>query len=304
MSVVVILGAHTPTGKTLVEILDERDVGAEVVAATTSEFIDDGLVLLDADVLGRGDLYVLCMSGSFAAKIAEGLVSQGKLLIDAVGASELPLSACALLANPQLESSVRVPLSLVEPVAALLQALNSFTPKNALVTTYESAASEGREGIEELSDQTRRVFTMDAKDPEVFSASLAFDAIPRGEALEAEFEADVAALGFEMPLMVRRTLVPSFSAEAASVQIEFAAEVGIEEIKTVLQAAPGVRLTDGLAPSLDAVGRDDFLVGHLRIKGPWLSLWVACDRQRRGGATQAALWVETWAAGTREDKKS
>ncbi|CAN0591923.1 unnamed protein product, partial [Laminaria digitata] len=92
-----------------------------------------------------------------------------------------------------------------------------------------------------------------------------------------------------------RVLVPTFSAEAACVHVELAEPCEEQVVLERLQAARTLRWSEeDLMPSLDTVGRDDALVGRLKLRGRRLSLWLSADRLKRGSATQVALAVERW----------
>lgn len=299
---VVVLGAHSAIGEALLAALEDRDLSAEIVAATTTEFVDQGHVLIDAALIQRGDLFVVAFGGKIAEGVAAGLVAQKKPVLDLAGATDAPLAFPSLSAD--LTSPARIAVGLAEPVAAVVQALAAFSPQHVDVATYESAAVFDRAGMDELSEQTRAVFTMQDAPAEHFAATLAFDAIPTvtgpdGEwdvADEAMASAITAACG--VPADVSRILVPSFSAEGAVVRIAVEGEPDLATVEVALAGGKGLRYLAGdPPPTVDAVDRDDALVGRLDIRPGRIKLWVVADRLRRGGASQAALWVERWLTG-------
>jgi len=314
MRTVVVLGAHTAVGRAVVECLEERDLDVQVRQATLTEHLGPGLDPIDEAVLKVGDLFVLAFSGPMARGMAQGLAALNKPVLDVRGDGEGeglflwpgldPAAGAALdTAAPN-----RIPVGLASPVVAVLQALAPFKPTWASVATYESAALFDQEGMDELSAQTRGVFTMNAPDPELFPASLAFDVIPstapRGgdpEAAERAFEAAVTAgaarFGLALPVLATRAVVPSFSADAAVVEVGFAEAPDLEAALDALDAGRTLRRAeDPVMPSLDAVGRDDAQVGRVRRVEDRLRLWLTSDRPRRGSATQVALAVERWLA--------
>ena len=68
---VVVLGAHSAVGESVVTCLGERDLGAEVVAATTTSHVAQDSVLIDAALVARGDLFLLAFDDDIATGLAE-----------------------------------------------------------------------------------------------------------------------------------------------------------------------------------------------------------------------------------------
>lgn len=314
MRTVVVLGADTAIGRSITEVLRERDVEADVRQAALTENLGPGLDAIDEALLADGELFVLAFSGPMADGLVEGLQRLGKPVLDLRdhnAREDAPYiwpgvdpEAGADLDGPRV---VRISVGLASPVVAATAALEALKPKRLCISTYESAARFDQPGMDELSEQVRGVYTMQAPDPCLFAASLAFDAIPslagpKGDpiAADTQFEFAVSAglqsAGLrDIDVLAARVVVPSFSAEAASVTIELENETTLDAVVAPLKAARTLHWTKSpIIPSLDAVGRDDALVGRVKVRGRHVQLWLAADRLRRGSATQVALAVERW----------
>ena len=299
-------------GRALIEALEERGLDEGVVAATTSEHIETDLDLIDAELLAKTGLAIVCHDDPLLVTVAQTLGARGVAVVDAAGV--LPRDETPLVfptfpggeRSPETEAPVRLPLGMVEPVVAVLRAVSPFDPSAVQIVTFESAAVRGRAGMEELSQQTRGIFTMTREDPVVFTQSLAFACVPSlaapeqsAEDTERAFEADVrAGLSPDMRgigISATRVLVPSFSAEAATVSLAIRDKPERSDVIRALERGPGLRvIPDGRGSTLDAVGRDDVLVLRIRVIPQGLHVFIAADRLRRGSATQAALLVERW----------
>lgn len=309
-----LLGADSALGRSIVEVLNEREVEADIRQATLTDRLGPGLDAIDEALLSEGELFILTFSGPMADGLVAGLMRLGKPVIDLRdqdSQEDAPYiwpgvnpQAGADLDGPRI---VRISVGLASPLVALGQALGPLLPQRMFISTYESAARYGQPGMDELSAQVRGVFTMQPFEPCLFPASLAFDAIPSlagpdGDPLEADaqlefaVEAGLQTVGLgDVQVMANRVLVPTFSAEAASVQVQLAEPCSYEVVMDRIQAARTLRWSDtGLMPSLDTVGRDDGLVGRLKVRDQHISVWLSADRLRRGSATQVALAVERW----------
>ena len=77
--------------------------------------------------------------------------------------------------------------------------------------------------------------------------------------------------------------------------VEFARDYSIDEVKTLLQKSPGVVLVDDPASQkypmpMDAHEKDEVFVGRLRrdeSQPNTLNLWIVSDNLRKGAATNA-----------------
>jgi aspartate-semialdehyde dehydrogenase len=94
--------------------------------------------------------------------------------------------------------------------------------------------------------------------------------------------------------------VPVRNAHSEAVWVTTERELGPDEAREVLGAAPGVTVLDDpsrdLYPTaLAASGRDDVLVGRIR-RDPGaartLALWIVADNLRKGAATNAVQIAE------------
>ncbi len=295
MKTVAILGAHRAVAQALVELIEERELDLDVVPATTTEHLGPGLELMDAALLARADLFVACMGGP----LIEALVERtDRPVLDLAGVSRGPRLFPGLESTQALDGVVRIPVGPAVPLVSALAALRAFGLERATITTLESAATQDREGMDELSDQVRALFNMRDVEPKAFPATLAFNVIAGAlseAALEEEIADGLSRSGPSPELAVARALVPTFSADAAFV------DVGVEDaapnLETVIDAFRNARglFYAGEAPvAVAALGRDDALVGRVQAGPRRIAFFLASDRLRRGSATLACLALEGW----------
>ena len=310
MGDIVILGAHTAVGRSVLDRLADRDLTEGVVAATTSEFVEGDLVLLDESSLNKAKVLVLAMQGDLPKKVADAVMISGRPVIDVSetfddGPYLWPgLGAATTVAS----GAYRVAVGPAGPLAAALAALSAFRPKTVRVTTLESAVARGQPGIDELSAQTRSVFAMRDADVEVFPASLAFDPIPSlamddqdpraaDDALVEQVQDALRSVDVEPPdLVATRVLVPTFVADAAVVHVQTEdREPDMAAVIDALGSGRGLRhLARPVVPVLDAVDRDDSTVSRVRVGPHRIDFWLAYDRTRAGSAMATALALEAW----------
>ncbi len=94
--------------------------------------------------------------------------------------------------------------------------------------------------------------------------------------------------------------VPVTGGHSEAVNVEFAREFDLDEVRDLLARAPGVVVMDD--PGADrypmpliANGRDEVFVGRLRRDGTQprtLNMWIVADNLRKGAATNAVQIAE------------
>jgi aspartate-semialdehyde dehydrogenase len=94
--------------------------------------------------------------------------------------------------------------------------------------------------------------------------------------------------------------IPVVGGHSESVNVEFAKEFDLLEVKTLLQSAPGIIVQDDTANQqypmpMTAHERDEVFVGRLRrdeSQPNTLNMWVVSDNLRKGAATNAVQIAE------------
>jgi aspartate-semialdehyde dehydrogenase len=296
MKTIAILGAHRAVAKALVELIDERELPLEVLRATTTDHLEADLELIDANVVSRAELFVACMGGT----LIEALVAKtDRPVLDLAGVSEGPRLFPGIDPNAGagLRGASRIPVGLAVPLVSALQPLAAFGLERAVITTLESAATRDREGMDELSDHVRALFNMRDVEPKAFTATLAFNVIPDeldDEELREEIADGLARSGSSPELRIARTLVPTFSADSAVVDVlvEDAAPP-LDVVTDAFRGARGLTVAEELQ-AVGALGRDDALIGRVEVGPRRIAFYLAADRLRRGSATLACLALERW----------
>lgn len=306
---VAIAGAHTELARSLAAAIGARDLPIDIASYTDSANIDDGLELLGPALLEGTDLLILAAPGSLAAGLAKGLVARGKPVLDVAGET---VETATLLwpflqadAGRQLHTAGAYAIApgLAGPLVAVAKALAPLSPSRIIVDTAESAAVADRPGMDELMAQVRAVYTMQDPKAEVFSDQLAFstiasaglDGVP-AEAADAALAALISA-AVDTPVVVCRSLVPTMCVDSAMVHVDLPEALDRGRVVDALRMTRGLRVvTEGVLTAADSIDRDDALVGRVHVDGAHVSLWLAADRLRHGGATPAALALEQWIA--------
>ncbi len=207
-----------------------------------------------------------------------------------------------IIANPNCSTA--------QLVVALKPLHDRFRIKRVVVSTYQSVSGAGKEGMEELWDQTKGIFVTDAPEPEKFTKQIAFNVIPHIDVfMEDGYTKEewkmVAETKKMMDPKIKLTAtcvrVPVFVGHSEAVNIEFEQEVTADDARAILREAPGCLVVDkredgGYVTPVECVG--DFATFISRIREDitienGLNLWVVSDNLRKGAALNTVQIAET-----------
>jgi len=201
-----------------------------------------------------------------------------------------------IIANPNCSTA--------QLVVALKPLHDAATIKRAVVATYQSVSGAGKQGMDELWDQTKEVFVLGPSEPKVFPKQIAFNVIPFiGEFRDDGYTNEEAKMWNETHKMIDPAIaltvtcvrVPVMVGHAEAVNIEFHDPLDEDEARDLLREAPGLIVIDkrdgvGFMTPKEAQGEFPVYVSRIR-RDPTvehgLSLWVVADNLRKGAALNA-----------------
>ena len=179
-------------------------------------------------------------------------------------------SASKIIANPNC--------STIQKVVALKPLMDIAGLKRVVVSTYQSASGAGRDGMNELRDQTVDLLNFQEPKTETFSRRLAFDTVPQIDVFQPDgftreehkmiFETQKILGKPELPVCATCVRVPVFVSHTMSVNVEFSESISLEAAKQALSNADGVIFSESpeeFPVAADAAGNDDVHVGRLRV---------------------------------------
>ena len=207
-----------------------------------------------------------------------------------------------LIANPNC--------STIQMVVALKPLHDHAAITRVVVSTYQSVSGTGKEAMDELAEQCRRLMNFDDVHPTVYPHQIAFNCLPHiddflpsgstKEEMKMVNETKKILGDPSMGISATTIRVPVFVSHAESINVETKKKLSVQEARAILSTAPGVQLYDD--PSrrvypmpIDAVGTDAVFVGRIREDESipnGLNLWVVADNLRKGAALNAVQIAE------------
>lgn len=325
--VVAVAGSTGAVGKEMLDILAERSFPAARVIALASarsagrsvRFGDRDLVVeeMTPESFAGVDIALFSAGASVSREYRDAVVGSGAVMIDNSSAfrmdADVPLVVpevnpeaiaehSGVIANPNC-STIQLVVAL-QPLAALAPI------RRVVVSTYQAASGAGQAAMDELYTQTGQFLAGEELAVSQFAHRIAFNCIPQIDVFlengstkeEWKMVVETKKIMRAPDIAVHATCVrvPVLRCHSEAVNIEFSAEITIDQVREALVSAPGVTVIDDTAaldypmPALLA-GTDDVYVGRLR-KDPTapnaISMWVVADQLRKGAALNAVQIAE------------
>ncbi|WP_171179029.1 aspartate-semialdehyde dehydrogenase [Ruegeria sp. HKCCD8929] len=326
---VVVVGATGNVGREMLNILAERQFPVDELAALASRrslgtevsFGDKTLTTQDLDTFDfTGWDMALFAVGSAATKdYAPKAAAAGCVVIDNSSLyrydPDVPLivpecnpqavhgySKKNIIANPNCSTA--------QMVVALKPLHDRATIKRVVVSTYQSVSGAGKEGMDELWDQTKAVYNpINEVEPKKFQKQIAFNVIPHIDVFmedgstkeEWKMVAETKKI-VDPAIKVTATCVrvPVFVGHSEAVNIELEEFLDEDEARDILREAPGVMVIDkresgGYVTPVECVGDFATFISRIRQDSTienGLNLWCVSDNLRKGAALNAVQIAE------------
>jgi aspartate-semialdehyde dehydrogenase len=325
---IAIAGATGNVGREMLNILSERGFPADEVVALASSrsvgtevsFGDKTLKVHNLDTYDFSDTDICLMSAGCAAslKYSPKIGQQGCVVIDNSSAwrydAEVPLIVPEV--NPDAVEGFTKKNIIANPNCSTAQLVVALKPlhdhakiKRVVVSTYQSVSGAGKEGMDELFNQTRAVFVADPIESKKFTKRIAFNVIPH---IDVFMEDGYTKEEWKMMAETKKILdpkiklsatcvrVPVFVGHSEAVNIEFENPITADEARNILRNAPGCLVIDkhepgGYVTPYESAGEDATYISRIREDATvenGLALWCVSDNLRKGAALNAVQIAE------------
>jgi aspartate-semialdehyde dehydrogenase len=320
---VAVVGATGNVGREMLNILEElkfpvsrihaiasrKSIGVEVSFGEQIVKCED----VETFDFSTVDVVLMSVSGSFSKEWSPKIGAAGPIVIDNSSAwrmdPDVPLIVPEV--NPDDVSYAHKKNIIANPNCSTAQLVVALKPlhaaygiKRVVVSTYQSVSGAGKEGMDELFDQTKNVFVLGATPPKKFPKQIAFNVIPFiGSFNDDGYTDEEAKMWNETHKMIDPAIkltvtcvrVPVMVGHSESVNIEFNRPVDEDEAREILREAPGLIVVDkrdstGYITPKEAQGEFPVFVSRIRKDNSienGLNLWVVADNLRKGAALNA-----------------
>lgn len=325
---VAVVGATGVVGTEIIKVLEQRDFPiAKLVPLASSrsagkkvEFKGEKVTVLELkeDSFDEVDVALFSAGGSISEKFAPIAAAKGVKVIDNTSFfrmhddKALVVPECNAHAIEKYESNIiaNPNCSTAQLVVALKPIHDKAKIKRVVISTYQAVSGAGIDAIDELSKQTADLLNGKGAEPKNFTKQIAFNLIPHIDVFEPNGytkeemkminETKKILEDDSIEVTTTTVRVPVFVGHSESVNIETEKKLSVEEVKSLMEQAPGVELMDDVANNVyptpvQAAGQDPTYVGRIRedfsTKNA-INMWIVADNLRKGAALNAVQIAE------------
>ncbi|HYG14798.1 MAG TPA: aspartate-semialdehyde dehydrogenase [Bacteroidia bacterium] len=287
----------------LLPVASERSVGKKVVFKCK----EYSIISVDEAIARKPEIALFSAGGSTSLELAPKFAAAGTTVID--NSSAWRMDTSKKLVVPEINGHLLTKedkiianpnCSTIQMVMALAPLHKQFTIKRVVVSTYQSVSGTGQKAITQLENERKGI-----EGPMAYHYPIDRNCIPHCDVfLENGYTKEEMKLVNEtrkilgdnsIKVTATTVRVPVLGGHSEAVNLEFVKPFDINQIRTVLEATPGVTVLDDPAANkypmpLLAGGKNDVFVGRIRRDDSvenGLNLWIVADNLRKGAATNA-----------------
>ncbi len=320
---VAVVGATGLVGKTMIQLLEERNFpltdfmpvasdkpGKRFVSFRNQSYpiqsIKDALEF-------KPDIALFSAGSELSLQIAPEFASIGTVVID--NSSAWRMDSTKKLVIPEINEEVLTSKDkiIANPNCSTIQMLMVIAPLHMafsidriVVSTYQSVSGSGIKAINQLNSE--RLGKTDSK---FYPHQIDRNCLPHIDVFEEngytreEIKMVKESLKIlndpNIGITATAVRVPVIGGHSESVNLEFKQAFDLKDIYAILNNTPGVNVVDDPSQNkypmpIDAEGKDEVLVGRIRIdesRKNSLNLWIVADNLRKGAATNTIQIAES-----------
>ncbi len=326
---VAVVGATGVVGRTMIQILNEREFPVGELRLLASGRSAGRTVFADGRNLEIGeavpeafdgvDIALFSAGADVSRELAPAAVARGATVIDNSSAWRMDVAIPLVVSQVNPDDLEGHPGIVANPncstmqLAPVLMALRDAVGlERVVVDTYQSVSGTGADALAELEGQIRAHVRGEPKTATVYPHPIAFNALPEiDDFLPNGYTKEEWKVVTEnrkilhlpdLPISCTAVRIPVFVSHSEAVHVETREPITPDRARELFAAVPGVIVQDD--PSMhayplatEAAGRDEIFVGRVRrdvsIEGDrGLAFWVVSDNLRKGAATNAVELAE------------
>ena len=218
-----------------------------------------------------------------------------KLVVPEINAGELTTSD-KIIANPNC--------STIQMVVALNPLHKKYTIKRVVVSTYQSVTGTGVKAVDQMMNERKGI-----DGEKVYPYQIDMNVLPQVDVfMENGYTKEEMKMVNETKKIMDKNIrvtattvrIPVMGGHSESVNVEFANDFDIDEVRSILEKSPGVIVVDDIKNlkypmPMDAHDKDEVFVGRIRrdeTQANTLNMWIVSDNLRKGAATNAIQIAE------------
>lgn len=298
----------------LLPVASERSVGKEIVFKGNKFKV----VSMDDAIAAKPQIAIFSAGGNTSLEWAPKFAEAGITVVDNSSAWRMAKDKPLIVPEINADLLTRNDKIIANPNCSTIQMVVALNPlhqkygvKRVVVSTYQSVTGTGVKAVDQLNGERAKAVKGETTDyPMAYKYPIDLNVIPQIDVFldngytkeEMKMVNETKKIMRDDSIRVTATTVriPVVGGHSESVNIEFASDFDLQEVRDLLANAPGVVLVDDTANALypmpkDAHERDEVFVGRIRrdeTQPNTLNMWIVSDNLRKGAATNAVQIAE------------
>ena len=298
-----VLAEHQFDVDELIPVASAKSVGTEISYAGKNYKVVDLPTAVDM----KPDVALFSAGGSVSLEWAPKFAAVGTTVVDNSSAWRMnpdnklvvpEINGLQITANDKIIANPNC--STIQLVMVLYPLHKKYQVKRVIISTYQSISGTGVKAVNQLENERNGV-----KGEMAYPYAIDKNCMPHcdvftengytKEEMKLVNETNKILNDDSIKVTATAVRVPVEGGHSESVNIEFANEVDLDEIRKILSETPGVVVQDN--PEMNmypmpafARGKDEVFVGRIRrdeTQPNTINLWIVADNLRKGAATNA-----------------
>ena len=319
---IAVVGATGLVGTKMLQVLAERNfpvtelipVASAKSAGKQIDFKGNKytVVTMEDAIAARPDIALFSAGGQTSLDWAPKFAEAGITVID--NSSAWRMDDTKKLVVPEVNAHTLTPYdkiianpncSTIQMVLVLKPLHDKYRIKRVVVSTYQSVTGTGVKAVQQMMNERKGI-----EGEMAYKYQIDQNALPHIDVFldngytkeEMKMVKETKKIMEDNTIRVTATCVriPTMGGHSESLNIEFEHDFNIEDVKDILNNAPGLVVQDDLANfiypmPLTAHDKDETFVGRIRrddTQPNTLNCWVVSDNLRKGAATNAIQIAE------------
>jgi aspartate-semialdehyde dehydrogenase len=324
---IAVVGATGLVGTEMLKVLAERQFPVtELLPVASAKSVgqlvhfqgkDYPVVSMEDAIAARPAIAIFSAGGGVSLDFAPRFAEVGTVVVD--NSSAWRMDATKKLVVPEVNADVLTKddkiianpnCSTIQLVVALNDLHKKYQAKRLVISTYQSVTGTGKKAVDQLMEERAG---QTASNP-AYAHPIDLNVLPHIDVFqpsgytkeELKMVNETKKIMGDDGIRVTATCVrvPVMGGHSESVNVEFAQDFDLDEVRDILSKTEGVELVDDVQNNhypmpKDSHGRDAVLVGRLRrddTQPNTLNMWIVADNLRKGAATNAVQIAEYLAA--------
>lgn len=325
---IAVVGATGMVGQVMLQVLAERNFPvSELIPVASAKSVGQEIDFkgkkwkvhsMEEAIAKAPELALFSAGGSVSLEYAPKFAEKGTLVIDNSSAWRMDPSKKLIVPEVNASSIKKEDRIIANPNCSTIQMVLALKPlhdkygiKRVVISTYQSVTGTGVKAVQQMMNERA------GKEGEMaYAYPIDLNVIPQIDVfLENDYTKEEMKMVNEtkkilgddsIRLTATAVRIPVMGGHSESVNIEFAKDFNVADIKTILSESPGIVVQDDPAAQSYpmpryAEGKDATFIGRIRrdeSQDNTVNMWIVADNLRKGAATNAVQIAEYCLANT------